>query len=89
MIEIVAQALIIEAADKLGATGGNWASLVDVRARLASKLSRPEFDAAAKALALAGTATFVPEDNQKTLDGSDGAASLIIGGQRCHLITIH
>lgn len=86
MIEIVAEALIIEAATRLGATGGHWASLVDVRQ--ATDLSRKDFDRAAHRLAIKGTATFSPEENQKTITTDDVEAAIFIGEPK-HLITIH
>jgi hypothetical protein len=86
MIGIVAEALIIEAAVRLGATEGNWATLVDVRQ--ATGLSRDDFDRAAHRLAIKGTATFAPEENQKTITVDDVEASIFIGEPK-HLITIH
>lgn len=86
MIDILAEALIIEAADKLGATGGQWASITDVRKTVS--LTREQFDRAAYRLAVKGTVTLAPEDNQKTLTAADREAALFIGEPR-HLITVH
>jgi hypothetical protein len=86
MIQIVAQALIIEAATKLGGIGGAWVSLSDVR-RLVG-MSRADFDQACHTLAVNGTATLVPEDNQKTISANDEADAVMLG-EPCHLITIH
>lgn len=85
MIEILAEALVLEAAEKAGGTGGAWASLADVRALC--PMSREDFTAAARRLAHKGTVVLVPEDNQKTLTSEDHRAAVVFG-EVCHLITV-
>lgn len=85
MIEIVTQALITEAVEKLGGVNGSFVSLADVRRAVGA--SRDDFDRAANALVIKGTCWLIPEENQKTITVADVEASIFIGEPK-HLITI-
>lgn len=86
MIEIVAEALVLQGIEQAGGVAGAWASVSDVRK--ASGLDVADFNAAALRLAIKQTVVFVPEDNQKTLSEQDWSDAVIIGGCPCHLVTI-
>lgn len=85
MIEIVAEALVIEALGKLGADGGRFASLGV--AQRASGLGEEAFRQAVKRLAGKLTITCIPEENQKVITPADLA--VWVGGQACHVATIN
>jgi phage portal protein BeeE len=78
---------IRSAYDQLAKDPGDWVSLTDLRKRL-DGMSRQEQDQALMEMALSFGATFVPEDNQKTLTPEDRAAAIYIGGEHKHLIGI-
>lgn len=87
MIEIVAEALVIQATERAGGVGGAWAAMIDVRRNCG--LSTQDFDAAVLRLAIKGTVVPSPEDNQKALDQADHEAAVVRGfGEPQHLITV-
>lgn len=76
-----------EAYDQIAKQPGDWVSLTDLRKRL-DGMSRQEQDQTLMEMALSFGATFVPEDNQKTLTDEDRAAAIYLGGEHKHLIGI-
>lgn len=73
--------------DQIAKQPGDWVSLTDLRGRLGG-MSRQEQDQALLEMALSFGATFVPEDNQKTLTDEDREAAIFLGGELKHLIGI-
>lgn len=68
--------------------GGGWVNLADLRDRLADDLSRDELDTHLVTLARVKGVQIVPESNQKTLTQRQRDASIMIGNQDRHLISI-
>lgn len=71
---------------RANATVAGWASLAAIRED--AGLTRPDFDATMRQLAISGAVVLVPEDNQKTLRQADESAALHIGGEDKHLAQI-
>ncbi|MBU2669844.1 hypothetical protein KOI35_40675 [Actinoplanes bogorensis] len=78
---------IVSTYHALAGKPGEWVSLRRLRPFLA-EVPRAEVDDALGRLSDDGTATIVPESNQKTLTTADHDAALQLGGQENHLLAI-
>jgi hypothetical protein len=89
MIEIVAEALILEGLAELGAIGGVWETMGAARDMAGMRgVSRVDFDAAMARLIVKAIVITVPEENQKTITSADTYNAITVGGVAHHLVTL-
>jgi hypothetical protein len=78
---------IRDAYDRRAAHPGSWVSLTDLRADL-EDVSRSDFDEVVGALEREPGVGVIPQEDQARLTPADRDAAIVIGTQRCHLISM-
>lgn len=77
---------VVDVIRGLRSSQDDWVSLASFRDRLGG--SREEQDSALMQLARNGTIRLIPEENRKTIDARDKAASINVSGEPKHLIGV-